>query len=102
MEPKWEGHEVFITNLRRLMHDQRISQATLSERSGIQRSHVSNILNGADIRISTLAHLAKALGVEPGALLMAEQAPKPAPSDAESHRKAIMEAIGVLLEKARE
>lgn len=62
--------DVLSSNLRRLMYEQHLTQQELGDRAKVQRSAVSLILSGTDLRISTLEKLANALGVEAGYLLM--------------------------------
>lgn len=69
MPRKYDGWEVPVDNLRRLMFDQHMSQEKLAAASGIERSSISLILSGSDFRMSTLLKLAKGLGVEPWTLL---------------------------------
>lgn len=70
MSRKYEGWEIVVDNIRRIMHEQRMTQAELSQRSGVGPSAISLILSGSNFRMSTLLVLAKALGVEPWTLLI--------------------------------
>lgn len=69
MPRKYDGWEVPVQNLRRLMFEQHMSQEKLAETAKMERSSISLILSGSDFRMSTLSKLAKGLGVEPWALL---------------------------------
>ena len=98
MAGKTDPHAIVVENIRRLMYDQHMSQTTLAARAPMQRSAVSMILNGADFRLSTLAKIAGALGVEPFTLLMPHSAQ---PVQADAHKLSVVEAIATLLEQAK-
>ncbi len=67
--------EVMATNLRRLRHDQRLTQEELAERAGLSSRYIGAI-ERADVSasVTVLGQIAEALGVEAGELLKQHQA----------------------------
>jgi len=67
--------EVMATNLRRLRHDQRLTQEELAERAGLSSRYIGAI-ERADVSasVTVLGQIAEALGVEAGELLKQPQA----------------------------
>jgi transcriptional regulator with XRE-family HTH domain len=73
--------EVLGAQVKNLRLQAGITQATLSQRSGLFRTHVSRIECGtANPTLTAIVALAKALGVEPAVLLI-ENAEQPAGKD---------------------
>jgi len=63
--------EILAANIRRLRHEQRISQEELAHRSGIDRSYVGQIERAEHkATVVMLGRLARALKVLPGDLLI--------------------------------
>jgi transcriptional regulator with XRE-family HTH domain len=62
--------EVFARNLRKARNARRLSQETLTHEAGVDRTYVSALERGVyNATIVMVAKLAKALDVEPSALL---------------------------------
>lgn len=62
--------KVFAANVRRYRKTAGLSQATLAERIGADRAHVSSMERAQqNVTIVTLWHVSEALGVRPAALL---------------------------------
>ena len=70
-----ELRKVFAQNLRRLRKQRELSQEELADEAGIDRTYVSSLERGVyNATIPMIEKLAKALKVEPAALL--ERVPK--------------------------
>lgn len=62
--------EVFAANIRRLRHEQGLSQEELAFQAGINRSYMSKLERaGSYVGLEVLTKLAHILGVEPADLL---------------------------------
>lgn len=62
--------EVMAINLRRMRHDQNLTQEELAARAGLSARYVGAIERGdVAARVTVLGQLADALGIEPGELL---------------------------------
>lgn len=60
----------FAANLQRARQSASLTQAELAEKSGVSQPHISALESGTwEPRLATIMQLARALGVEPGALL---------------------------------
>ncbi len=71
--------QVFARNLRRQRHDAKLSQERLAFASGLHRTEVSLLERGVrDPRLSTVARLARALGIQ--AQVLVEDVEKARPS----------------------
>ena len=58
-------------NLRRIRHDQHMTQEELAERAGLSTRYVGAIERGdVSASVTVLGQIAEALGVEPGDLLL--------------------------------
>lgn len=63
-------NQVLGAKVKRLRQEAGITQATLSQRSGLFRTHLSRIECGtANPTLAAIVSIAEALGVNPGALL---------------------------------
>lgn len=63
-------HAKFGINLRRLRHDQGVSQENLAERAGLHRTYVSSVERGErNVTLETIEKLSKALGVSMAKLM---------------------------------
>lgn len=67
------------SKLQKLIHDNKLTKVQLSERCGISRTTLENVLSGADAKISTIEALAHVLCVPVG-YLFDEPAPTATPS----------------------
>lgn len=62
--------QLFGRNLRRLRAEAGLTQATLAERMGVDRAHVSNMERGLqNVTLLTMWDAAEAIGVSPASLL---------------------------------
>ena len=60
----------FAANLQRARQAAGLTQAELAEKSGVSQPHISQLESGTwEPRLATIMQLARALGIEPGALL---------------------------------
>lgn len=60
----------FAANLQRARQAAGLTQAELADKSGVSQPHISALESGTwEPRLATIMQLARALGVEPGALL---------------------------------
>lgn len=58
--------EVMAINMRRLRHDQDLTQEEMAERSGLSARYIGSIERGAvSASVSVLGKIADALGVDP-------------------------------------
>lgn len=65
--------QLFGRNLRRLRAEAGLTQATLAERMGVDRAHVSNMERGLqNVTLLTMWDAAQAIGVSPASLLQDE------------------------------
>lgn len=65
--------QLFGRNLRRLRSEAGLTQATLAERMGVDRAHVSNMERGLqNVTLLTMWDAAQAIGVSPARLLQDE------------------------------
>jgi len=61
--------EVMAGNLRRIRHDQKLTQEELADRAGLSARYVGAIERGdVSASVTVLGQIAEALGVEPGEL----------------------------------
>jgi len=66
--------EVMAGNLRRIRHDQKLTQEELADRAGLSARYVGAIERGdVSASVTVLGQIAEALGVEPGVLLQNTQ-----------------------------
>ncbi|HVI53385.1 MAG TPA: helix-turn-helix transcriptional regulator [Candidatus Sulfotelmatobacter sp.] len=57
-------------NLRRIRHDQKLTQEELADRAGLSARYVGAIERGdVSASVTVLGQIAEALGIEPGILL---------------------------------
>jgi transcriptional regulator with XRE-family HTH domain len=62
--------EVMAGNLRRIRHDQKLTQEELADRAGLSARYVGAIERGdVSASVTVLGQIAEALGIEPGILL---------------------------------
>ena len=61
---------VFATNLRRIRHENGLSQEDLAYEAGVNRTYMSKLEKGGSyVGLEVMVKLAKVLGVEPGDFL---------------------------------
>lgn len=66
--------EVMARNLRRVRHDQKLTQEELADRAGLSARYIGAIERGdKSASITVLGQIAHALGVEPGELLQSSR-----------------------------
>jgi len=66
--------EVMAGNLRRIRHDQKLTQEELADRAGLSARYVGAIERGdVSASVTVLGQIADALGVGPGELLQNPQ-----------------------------
>lgn len=58
----------FGRRLWRMRKDRHLSQEKLAQLSGLDRTYISQVENGANVTLATISKLAGALGVDPAAL----------------------------------
>jgi len=69
--------EVMARNLRRIRHDQKLTQEDLADRAGLSMRYVGAIERGdVSASVTVLGQIADALEIEPGELLKKSRAPK--------------------------
>ncbi|OCW57402.1 MULTISPECIES: helix-turn-helix domain-containing protein [Hyphomicrobiales] len=69
--------EVMARNLRRIRHDENLTQEELADRAGLSMRYVGAIERGdVSASVTVLGQIAEALGIEPGELLKNTSAPK--------------------------
>jgi transcriptional regulator with XRE-family HTH domain len=69
--------EVMARNLRRIRHDQNLTQEELAGRAGLSMRYIGAIERGdVSASVTVLGQIAEALGIEPGELLKNTSAPK--------------------------
>jgi transcriptional regulator with XRE-family HTH domain len=69
--------EVMARNLRRIRHDQNLTQEELADRAGLSMRYIGAIERGdVSASVTVLGQIAEALGIEPGGLLKNTSAPK--------------------------
>ncbi|MDX3926715.1 helix-turn-helix transcriptional regulator [Agrobacterium larrymoorei] len=69
--------EVMARNLRRIRHDQNLTQEELADRAGLSMRYIGAIERGdVSASVTVLGQIAEALGIEPGELLKNTSAPK--------------------------
>lgn len=69
--------EVMAKNLRRVRHEQKLTQEELADRAGLSMRYVGSIERGdVSASVTVLGQIADALQVEPAELLRAASKPK--------------------------
>ncbi|MFG1307074.1 helix-turn-helix transcriptional regulator [Xanthobacter autotrophicus] len=69
--------EIMARNLRRIRHDENLTQEELADRAGLSMRYVGAIERGdVSASVTVLGQIAEALGIEPGELLKNTSAPK--------------------------
>ncbi|MFJ6327641.1 helix-turn-helix domain-containing protein [Brucella anthropi] len=69
--------EVMARNLRRIRHDENLTQEELADRAGLSMRYIGAIERGdVSASVTVLGQIAEALGIEPGELLKNTSAPK--------------------------
>jgi transcriptional regulator with XRE-family HTH domain len=69
--------EVMARNLRRIRHDQNLTQEELADRAGLSMRYIGAIERGdVSASVTVLGQIAEALRIEPGELLKNTSAPK--------------------------
>ncbi|TKT81012.1 helix-turn-helix transcriptional regulator [Aquamicrobium sp. LC103] len=69
--------EIMARNLRRIRHDENLTQEELAGRAGLSMRYVGAIERGdVSASVTVLGQIAEALGIEPGELLKNTSAPK--------------------------
>jgi len=69
--------EVMARNLRRIRHDENLTQEELADRAGLSMRYVGAIERGdVSASVTVLGQIAEALGIEPGELLKNTSTPK--------------------------
>ena len=54
-----------ISKLQQMVLDSKLSKVQIAEKCGFTRVTLDNVLQGADVKVSTIENLAKVLGVSP-------------------------------------
>ena len=69
--------EIMARNLRRIRHDENLTQEELAGRAGLSMRYIGAIERGdVSASVTVLGQIAEALGIEPGELLKNTSAPK--------------------------